>query len=123
MTSVLYQAKVGDGFTKKGILRKNSLFKTAGEAVSEALALKEVLDKKYKNKIKWDYNGDMSGSLEKVKILQGLLNRENEKIPFFLQIVAVDDQTSKVKPTTPKKPHTISKADKKMASEALSFLK
>ncbi|MCT2536528.1 hypothetical protein NC661_03285 [Aquibacillus koreensis] len=122
MSNVLYQAKVGDGFAKKSLLRKNSLFKTAGEAVSEALAIKESLDKKYKNKIQWDYNGIMSGSVEKVKILQGLLNGDKKTIPFYLQIVTVGDETN-VTPSSPKKPQKISAKDKKVVNQAISFLK
>ena len=114
MTSILYQAKVGDGFAKKGFTRKNSFFKTPKEAFSEALALKERIDKKYKNKIEWDYNGMMKGSAKKVKILRGFLNGNRKSEPFYLQILTLDNEKENKDVVFPKKPQKLSAKDKQL---------
>lgn len=121
MTGVLYQAKLGDGFKKKGLNRRGTFFKTPKEAVSEAFQLKEWIDKKYKNKIVWDYNGDMRGSSKKLKILRGFLNGDLKSKPFYLQIVSVTkDGRSAVSPNHPKK---VTAKDKKIQEKVMELLK
>jgi hypothetical protein len=121
MTEVYYQAKVGDGFQRKGLNRKNSFFNTPKEAVSEAMQLKERMDKKYKKKIVWDYEGEMTGSPKKMKILRGFLDGDRDSEPFYLQIVSVDkDGKSTVDPNEPKK---LTLKDKKVLNKVLDLLR
>ncbi|UFT99852.1 hypothetical protein KO561_02510 [Radiobacillus kanasensis] len=121
MTGVLYQAKIGDGFEKKGLIRRGTFFNTPKEAVSEAFQLKERMDKKYKNKIVWNYDGDMKGSSKKLKILRGFLNGDIESEPFYLQIVSVTkDRRSAVSPNHAKK---VTIKDKKILEKVVEFLK
>ncbi|MRH42115.1 hypothetical protein GH741_05425 [Aquibacillus halophilus] len=121
MTGMLYQAKIGDGFKKKGLNRRGTFFKTPKEAVSEALALKESIDQTYKNGIEWDYNGKMTGSVKKVKILRGFLNGDRESEPFYLQILTVKKEKSSA--VTPKKPKTVTTKDKKVLDKVMELLK
>ncbi|MBM7570870.1 hypothetical protein [Aquibacillus albus] len=123
MTSTLYQAKVGDGFKMKGLNRKNSFFNTPKEAVSEAFALKERIDKRYKHGIEWDYTRKMTGSAKKVKILRGYLNGDKESEPFYLQIVTVDNSKEGILPVTPKKPKTITSKDEKVLDKVVKLFK
>ncbi|WP_186576387.1 hypothetical protein [Aquibacillus kalidii] len=121
MTGILYQAKIGDGFKKKGLNRRDTFFSTPKDAVSEAFQLKERIDKKYKNKIVWDYDGEMKGSLKKMKILKGFLNGDLESEPFYLQIVSVGEEgKSAVSPNQPKK---VTAKDKKVLNKVIEFLK
>ncbi|MDC3424111.1 hypothetical protein NC797_06265 [Aquibacillus sp. 3ASR75-11] len=123
MTSNLYQAKAGDGFKMTGMNRRNSFFSTPKEAVSEALALKEKMDKRYENGIEWDYNGKMTGSTNKMKILRGYLNGDRESVAFYLQIVTVKNQKEKVSVVSPKKPKTVSSKDKEVLNKVIKLLK
>ncbi|MFZ3590746.1 hypothetical protein ACOI1C_16205 [Bacillus sp. DJP31] len=122
MTSVFYQAKAGDGFQKKGLKRTNFFFNTHQEAVSEVLALKERMDDTYKNDIQWDYNGEITGSSSKMKILRGYLGGDLETNPFYLQIVSTE-QTDKVKTITPGKPKKLTPKYKKVIKRVEEFLK
>lgn len=105
MTVTSYQAKAGDGLKKAGMKRVNSFFNTPQEAVSEALALKERMDKKYKNEIQWDYDGLITGSTKKLKILKGYLGGNRDSSPFYLEISSVQsvEQTCLTPPIKPKK--------------------
>ncbi|MDC3414021.1 hypothetical protein [Terrihalobacillus insolitus] len=123
MTSNLYQAKAGDGFKMTGMKRRNSFFSTPKEAVSEALALKEKMDQRYENGIEWDYNGKMTGSTNKMKILRGYLNGDRESVAFYLQIVTVKNQKEKVSVVSPKKPKTVSSKDKEVLNKVIKLLK
>lgn len=105
MTVMVYQARIGDGFRKKGFKRINSYFNTPQEAVSEALALKDKMDSIYENKIEWDYTGEIKGDSENLKILRGYLSGDKKSKPFYLQISTVKPQKgySIVDPREPKK--------------------
>ncbi len=122
MTSMFYQAKAGDGFQKKGLKRTNFFFSTAQEAVSEVLALKERMDVTYKNDIQWDYNGEITGSSKKMKILRGYLGGDQDTNPFYLQIVSTE-QSTEVKTITPSKPKKLSTKYKKVIKRVEEFLK
>jgi hypothetical protein len=120
MTSV-YQARAGDGFRKKGLKRANSFFSTPEDAISEVLALKEKMDLSYKNEIEWDYNGEITGTSEKMKILRGYLGGDRKSDAFFLQIVSVEQEEglNTVPPVMPKK---LTTRDKKVISKVKKFL-
>ena len=122
MTSVLYQAKAGDGFKKKGLKRTNTFFSTPQEAVSEALALKERMDVTYSNKIQWDYNKEITGSSLKMNILRGYLGGDRETKPFYLQILSVEPEKDidAVSPIIAKK---LTAKDKKVVKKVIQFLK
>jgi hypothetical protein len=122
MASVLYQARAGDGFRKKGLKRANSFFSTAEDAVSEVLALKEKMDLTYKNEIQWDYSGEITGNPEKMKILRGYLGGDRETNAFFLQIFSVE-QEGEINTVSPVMPKKLSPKDKKVISKVKKFLK
>ncbi|WP_456276847.1 hypothetical protein [Bacillus sp. AK128] len=113
MTSMVYQAKAGDGVKEKSLKRPNSFFNTLEEAVSEALALKEKMDSTYKNKIEWDYNSKIQNSKNKLKILKGYLAGDKESKAFYLQINLVELQ-KEYSVVTPKKPKKMTGKDKKV---------
>jgi hypothetical protein len=113
MANKVYQAKAGDGVKKMGIKRVNSFFGTPGEAVSEALALKEKIDAQYKNKIKWDYDGSLTGSTKKLKILKGYLNGNHDSHPFYLEILSVEP-LEHVQIVSPIKPKSVTLEDQKV---------
>jgi hypothetical protein len=121
MGSVLYQARAGDGFRKKG-LKRNSFFSTPEDAVSEVLALKEKMDLTYKNEIQWDYTGEITGKPEKMKILRGYLGGDRETNAFFLQIVSVE-QEAEMNTVSPIMPKKLSAKDKKVMGKVKKFLK
>ncbi|MFD1737498.1 hypothetical protein ACFSCX_13135 [Bacillus salitolerans] len=121
MTELVYQAKAGDGYLKKGMKRTNTFFMSAQEAVAEALALKEKMDKKYKNEIQWDYNTKLSRSSKTVNILKGYLGGVRETSPFYLQIVCMEqDQDYDI--STPIKPKKMNKNDKEVVNKVVKFL-
>lgn len=111
MTVIVYQAQVADGIRKKGIKRMNSFFKTPEEAVEEALSLKEKLDSRYDNQIKWDYSKKITGTLEKMKILKGYIGGDGDSSAFYLQITSSEIQKD-LKLATPSKPKKLSAKDK-----------
>lgn len=116
MTVIVYQAQVADGIRKKGIKRMNSFFKTPEEAVEEALSLKEKLDSRYDNQIKWDYTKKFTGTLEKMKILKGYLGGDVNSSVFYLQITTSEIQKN-LKLATPSKPKKISAKDKEVMTK------
>jgi hypothetical protein len=118
----LYQAKAGDGNKKKGLRRTQSYFTTPQDAVSEALALKERMDSRYKNEIEWDYKTDFSGTSEKMKILKGYLKGNRESTAFYLEILCVEND-DKIKPVSPIKPKSVTKEDKKVLNKFVKMLK
>lgn len=120
LVEMLYQAKIGDGFKQRGWNRKNSFFKSPREAVSEALALKEKMDVRYKDEIKWEYNGKVTGTRNKMKFLKGYLGGDTESKPFYLQIVSVkqEDTISPVSPVMPKK---ITNKDKQVMEKIVNL--
>jgi hypothetical protein len=118
----LYQAKAGDGSTKKGLRRTQSYFTTPQDAVSEALALKERMDSKYTNEIEWDYKSDFTGTSDKMKILKGYLNGNRESTAFYLEILC-SENTEKIKPVSPIKPKSVTKEDKKVLNRVVKMLK
>jgi hypothetical protein len=120
LTELLYQAKAGDGFTKRGIRRTNSFFSTPKDAVSEALALKEKMDSKYKNEIQWDYQTKLSGKSNKLNILRGYLKGNKDSSPFYLQIVSIEDQ--EVNASSPFKPKSYTTKDKDFESRVIKYL-
>ncbi|MBM6617008.1 hypothetical protein [Bacillus suaedaesalsae] len=121
MTNVIYQARAGDGFRKRG-LKRDTYFRSAEDAISEVLALKEKMDSKYNNEIAWDYAGEITGNTAKMKILKGYLGGDKKTDPFFLQIVSIEENdTANVdKPIHPKK---ISTKDKKVMNKAIKLFK
>ncbi|WP_102348948.1 hypothetical protein [Bacillus sp. Marseille-P3661] len=121
MTSIFYQAKAGDGNKKKGLKRTNSFFKTPQEAVSEALALKEKMDSTYKNEIQWDYEGKITGTSEKMKILRGYLGGDRKSEPFYLQILTVKPQ-DKMSAISPIQPKSVTSNDEKIINKVLQLL-
>ncbi|WP_066056571.1 hypothetical protein [Robertmurraya korlensis] len=116
MTVIGYQAQVADGVRKKGIKRINSFFKTPEEAVEEAFSLKEKLDSRYKNQIKWDYTKKITGTLEKMKILKGYLGGDEDSNAFYLQITTSEIKRN-LKLATPSKPKKVSVNDKKVMTK------
>jgi NDP-sugar pyrophosphorylase family protein len=116
MTVIGYQAQVADGIRKKGIKRANSFFKTPEEAVEEAFSLKEKLDTRYKNQIKWDYSKKITGTLEKMKILKGYLDGDEDSSAFYLQITTSEIQRN-LKLSTPSKPKKFTTNDKKVMTK------
>ncbi|AIE60022.1 hypothetical protein [Bacillus methanolicus] len=112
MTVKLYQAKAGDGIKKRGIKRSDSFFRTPEEAVSEALGLKERIDKKYKNEIHWDYEGKITGSIKKMKILRGYIDGNRKSHPFYLEILSIEQKD--VPTVSPLKPKKMSAEDQKV---------
>lgn len=102
--------------------RSNSFFNTPQDAISEALALKEKMDSRYKNEIEWDYESKLSGSVEKVKILKGYLGGDKDSKAFYLQITSVElqENCSVVKPIMPKK---VSSKDKKVITKVTKLFK
>ncbi|WP_226036870.1 hypothetical protein [Aquibacillus saliphilus] len=123
MSGILYQAKAGDGFKKEGLNRKNTFFNTPTEAVSEALALKEKMDQRYENEIEWDYSGEMTGPVKKIKILRGYLDGDRKSKPFYLQIVTVENQTEQLNVVSAKKPKKVTTKDKKVLNKVVKLLK
>ncbi|MDE3838867.1 hypothetical protein C0966_05680 [Bacillus methanolicus] len=121
MTIKLYQAKAGDGIKKRGIKRSDSFFRTPEEAVSEALGLKERIDKKYKNEIKWDYDGKITGSIKKMKILRGYLDGNRESLPFYLEILSIEQKD--VPTVSPLKPKKMSVEDQKVLDSVVRLFK
>lgn len=121
MSCLFYQAKAGDGLKKRGLKRSDTFLETAEDAVSEALGLKERMDKTYKNNITWDYEERMKGSTGKVKILKGYLDGDKSSNPFYLEISTLES-ADKIA-VAPIKPKTISKQDKKVLKNVISFYK
>lgn len=121
MTVTIYQAKAGDGLKKAGMKRVNSFFSTPQEAVSEALALKERMDTRYKNEIQWDYDGLITGSTKKLKILKGYLGGNRNSSPFYLEISAIQsaEQARLIPPIKPKK---MTSKDQKVLEKVEQFL-
>ncbi|MCM3616005.1 hypothetical protein M3936_00285 [Sutcliffiella horikoshii] len=121
MTCLLFQAKAGDGIKKRGLKRSDTFLETAEDAVSEAFGLKERIDKTYKNNISWDYEESMKGSTTKIKILKGYLNGDKSSNPFYLEISTLEiaDKTA----VAPIKPKKISKQDKAIQKNVISFYK
>ncbi len=121
MSCLLFQAKAGDGIKKRGLKRSDTFLGTAEDAVSEALGLKERMDKTYKNNITWDYEELLKGSTTKVKILKGYLDGDKSSNPFYLEISTSEnaDKTA----VAPIKPKKISKQDKKILKNVVSFYK
>jgi hypothetical protein len=117
---MIYQAKAGDGFKKKGLKRTNSFFNTPQEAVSEALALKEQMDTTYDNKIEWDYNGKITGSFKKLNFLRGYLGGDRETKPFYLQIVSVESKEI-VRKNSPIEAKKLTSNDKKMFKKVVQL--
>ncbi|MDZ5472268.1 hypothetical protein SM124_10965 [Bacillus sp. 31A1R] len=115
-TSMVYQAKAGDGVKKKGLKRSNTFFNTPEEAVSEAMALKEKMDTLYKNEIQWEYNEEITGPLNKMKILKGYLGGDKKSSAFYLQIMSskLEEEFSVVSPIKPK---NMSTSDKKVLKQ------
>lgn len=118
----LYQAKAGDGSKKKGLRRMKSYFSTPEDALSEAFALKEKMDSRYENEIEWDYQGDFTGTPEKMKILRGYLNGNRESTAFYLEILSVENNDG-IKPVSPYKPKSVTKDDKKISTRVMKKLK
>jgi hypothetical protein len=121
MTNVLFQARAGDGLKKRGLKRADTFLKTAEEAVSEALGLKERMDHTYKNDITWDYGEMLKGSTNKVKILKGYLGGDRTTNPFYLEISTTENDERKA--VAPIKPKNISKEDKKILKNVVRFYK
>lgn len=121
MTSMLYQAKAGDGFRKKGVRRTNAFFNTLQEAVSEAFALKEKMDVTYKHEIQWDYTKEVTGSTSKMNILKGYLGGNKETKPFYLQIISVNSDET-IDTNYSKKTKDLSDKDKKVLKKVVQFL-
>jgi hypothetical protein len=117
-----YQAKAGDGSKKKGLRRTKSYFDTPEDALSEAFALKEKMDSRYKNQIEWDYQGAFTGTSEKMKILKGYLKGNRKTTPFYLEILSVDS-AEKIKPVSPIKPKSVTKDDQKVLTKVMKKLK
>jgi hypothetical protein len=82
----LYQARAGDGVNMSTLKRMNTFFCTPKDAIAEALCLKEKMDAKYNEKIQWDFEGKITGSSEKVKILKGYLDGDRKSHPFYLEV-------------------------------------
>ncbi|QDP41186.1 hypothetical protein [Radiobacillus deserti] len=122
MTAYLYQARAGDGIKMKGLKRKNSFFNTPEEAVSEALALKENMDKRYKHGIQWDYKGKMAGTVKKFKFLRGYLEGDRETPPFYLQIIKVENKQDELQAIPPNKPKKVTQKDKTVMNRVLKVL-
>lgn len=122
MTNMVYQAQAGDGFKKKGLKRTNSYFNTPQEAIAEALALKEKMDSIYKNEIEWDYNREITGSTEKMKILRGYLGGDKKSKAFYIQILSVK-QKEEFNVVTPIKPKNVSSKDKKVMTNVIKLFK
>lgn len=118
----LYQAKAGDGSKKKGLRRTKSYFSTPEDALSEAFALKEKMDSRYENEIEWDYQGDFTGTPEKMKILRGYLNGNRESTAFYLEILSVEN-SEQIKPVSPYKPKSVTKDDKKISTKVMKKFK
>jgi hypothetical protein len=82
----LYQARAGDGVNMSTLKRINTFFGTPQDAIAEALCLKEKMDTKYNEQIQWDFDGKITGSSEKVKILKGYLGGDRKSHPFYLEV-------------------------------------
>ncbi|RSK25818.1 hypothetical protein EJF36_02310 [Bacillus sp. HMF5848] len=121
MTAFLYQVKAGDGFKMKVLQRKNSFFNSPEEAVSEALVLKEGMDKRYKHGIQWDYKGKMVGSVKKLKFLRGYLEGDRDTPAFYLQIIKVENEQDELQANTPKKPKKVTQKDKTVMKRVLKL--
>ncbi|WP_079509304.1 hypothetical protein [Mesobacillus jeotgali] len=121
MLVTLYQAKAGDGSKKKGLRRTKSFFSTPEDALLEAFALKEKMDKRYENEIEWDYQGVFTGTTQKMKILKGYLKGNRESTPFYLEIQSVENN-DKIKPVSPFQPKSVTKDDKKILTKVMKKL-
>jgi hypothetical protein len=102
VTKKLYQAKAGDGANKSTLKRMNKFFKSPQDAIVEALYLKEKMDEKYNKEIQWDYDGKITGTKEKAKILKGYLRGNRKSNPFYLEVLS-SEQSKDVTPVTPLK--------------------
>jgi len=122
MAELSYQAKAADGFKKKMLKRTDHWFNTPQEVVSEMLALKEKMDQTYENKIKWEYDGKVTGTLSKMNILKGYLRGDRRTKPFYLQILSAQSESER-KNTSPLEVHTLSENDEKMSKRVVSLLK
>ncbi|MFC3885116.1 hypothetical protein ACFOU2_17235 [Bacillus songklensis] len=120
MTVKVYQAKAGDGIKKAGMKRANSFFSTPQEAVSEALALKERLDAKYQNEIEWNYDGLITGSTKKLKILKGYLAGNRASNPFYLEILS-HEPLNLIQIASPMKPKRLTSEDRKVLDRVEQF--
>lgn len=121
MNELVYQAKAGDGYKKVGMKRANSFFSTPQDAVSEALALKEKIDSRYKNEIEWEYDGSFVGSDERLRILRGYLGGNRSSGSFYLEISSMlleDD----IKVVSPRKPKNLTKEEQKLANKIKKYL-
>jgi hypothetical protein len=122
MLVTLYQAKAGDGSKKKGLRRTKSYFSTPEDAILEAFALKEKMDKRYENEIEWDYQGVFTGTAQKMKILKGYLKGNRESTPFYLEIHSIENN-EQIKPVSPFQPKSVTKDDKKILTKVMKKLK
>ncbi|WP_227938250.1 hypothetical protein [Alkalihalobacillus deserti] len=122
MTELAYQAKAGDGFKKKMLKRTDHWFYTPQEVVSEMLALKEKMDLTYENKIKWEYDGKVTGTLRKMNILKGYLKGDRRTKPFYLQILSAQPE-DEIKNSSPLEANTLSEKDERMSKRVVSLLK
>lgn len=118
MTVTLYQAKVGDGVNMSTLKRMNTFFETPKDAISEALCLKEKIDTKYNKKIQWDFDGKVTGSNEKIKILKGYLDGDRKSHPFYLEVQS-SEQLKDVPTVSPLKgKKSLSAKEKKVIKSA-----
>ncbi|MFC0562473.1 hypothetical protein [Halalkalibacter alkalisediminis] len=122
MTGLSYQAKAGDGFKKKMLKRTDHWFNTPQEVVSEMLALKEKMDLIYENKIKWEYDGKVTGTISKMNILKGYLRGDRRTKPFYLQILSVQSD-DEVRDISPLEVNKLSENDEEMSKRVVSLLK
>jgi hypothetical protein len=121
MIEMLYQAKVGDGFKQVGMKRANSFFSTPQDAVSEAFALKEKMDSKYKNEIQWDFDSTIKGTTERFRILRGYLGGDRETHSFYLEISSMEPLEN-AQVVSPKKAKNITSEEKKVAKKVKKYL-
>ena len=114
----MYQAKAGDGVNKSTLKRMNTFFSTPQEAIAEALCLKAKMDTKYHEQIQWDFEGKITGSKEKVKILKGYLDGDRKTHPFYLEVQA-SEQLKDVPTVSPLKVKKgLSAKEKKVVKKA-----
>jgi hypothetical protein len=118
MKVMRYQAKVGDGVNMSTVKRLNTFFSTPQDAIAEALCLKEKMDSKYEKNIKWDFEGKITESKGKMKILKGYLNGDRKTHPFYLEVQS-SEQKKDIPTATPlKNKKSPSKKELKMAEKA-----